>query len=757
VALDPNIDPVLAAQLYGERVPSLADMAPPPSTVNPWSWVPPHWDDPPVEQLAPDALVPGMPAAELAAAPEPVEVGPPPGDLAPPAPIPLPPPIDTLPSMRPPPELPPAAPALRVPGMDAAERVAGAARSLPDNPLEYADPEMRQRAVNALAMENPAAFAELMLRHTDEREKHIAARRAEIINRDYDQQVANLKARQEADRVTQQKTEELLASADRIFSTKIDPTGGVTGVRRLAGVAQAVIGGLIQGRTGSARNAGLDAFVDTINRGIESQKADLENQRAGLQMRRSALADEFRRHGDMFLAQEAVRLAALKHADELLATEQQNFDPQGTQALKIAAVRAGIGAEQQKGLQAFQDKNREFKLKAIEQDRKNRETEAKIALDRANAAKAYSDAAATKADKTVYSPEQLKAINTVNGVAPPVPSIPMSQADYAKWLNTQKVGEEYRADATRNSPEDRARRFGVGGFVTSDGAPALFRTEEFAGKLAKSKGAVDSASRLIDKMLLARKKYGWSTDLLKSPEWREMQANFTQLNLEKKDADGLGVIAGPDLVLLHGSLGTSDVTEVRDPTPGLLAARRNMIDKVNAQADAEFVPTGGRTLKRWEPPPPDTEAAKETPEQAHLQALLQAPDGAPATRFVRDYARAVRDAKSGLSPEEARAFGPHVTEERPGIGGVGADAYSTIDLPPAQQAVLDAVKQRFDPGAAIWQQDEIARLAAVASGPASDPEAKEARATLDKIAERGQTGRLRELAKSALEAAGRAR
>src|SRR5689334_24061973 len=43
MALSPQIDAELAAQLYGTPMPSLADTAPPPTTVDPWAWVPDEW------------------------------------------------------------------------------------------------------------------------------------------------------------------------------------------------------------------------------------------------------------------------------------------------------------------------------------------------------------------------------------------------------------------------------------------------------------------------------------------------------------------------------------------------------------------------------------------------------------------------------------------------------------------------------------------------------------------------------------------
>lgn len=681
---DPTVDPLLA-QLYGLPIaapgapvaPGLP-VAPGPEEFpvdlvpeQPGAWIPEHWQTDPViapsgPQLAP---LPTDPFGPTPGPPQPFATPtlPAPVDdltelpdaLAGPAPStpPLPPPVDSslagfpdadlgagfapaappfvAPSLPAPPPgdtgdfpLPPAG---EEPPFFAAE---GAVRDLAQAAEQVAadpftaleDDRQLQGYLNDLALRDRPAFAELQARHEEARRRSIAARKIEAINRDYDQQVANLKARQEADAATRAKMDAILADAQRIADTKIDPTGGLSTGRKIAGIAAAIVGGLVQGRTGSARNAGLDALNEAISQGIAGQQADLANRREGINLRRNVLAAEIERHGDDFRAAEVIRLAALKHADDLLAIAQQDYDPRGTTALRIAAERAAITSQIAANAQAARVKAFDLELKIREQRLKEAETLAGIAKTRAETAKLRAEAPG----KQLLSPDVLAAINP--GL--PRPPIALTREGYVDWLKTQKVGSEAIAAARANSPEERGRQFGVGDIVDDQGNTVEFRSEAVASELAKIKGKVETAAGLIDRIIALREKYGWSSNLAKSPEWRQVQADYTQLQLTKKDIDGLGVITGPDLELLEKSVGTGDPTEVRDPLPGLRAARRNIVDRLNSEIRAQAVPPKGRKVLRWEPINLVPPAAQATAADKTLKAVLGRPEDAGSPGFA---------------------------------------------------------------------------------------------------------------------------
>lgn len=109
------------------------------------------------------------------------------------------------------------------------------------------------------------------------------------------------------------------------------------------------------------------------------------------------------------------------------------------------------------------------------------------------------------------------------------------------------------------------------------------RAKELANKIA----AVNKTVAAVDRIIRLREKYGWSSTLMESPEWREMQATYAQGILTKKDLDGLGALTGPDVTIEARSIGTKDPTEMRDPLPGLLESRHNMLQSIRFDMESE--------------------------------------------------------------------------------------------------------------------------------------------------------------------------
>lgn len=213
------------------------------------------------------------------------------------------------------------------------------------------------------------------------------------------------------------------------------------------------------------------------------------------------------------------------------------------------------------------------------------------------------------------------------------------------------------AEATQSeldvSPGERARKLGVAELKGKAGKPVLFRSSESAEKVAESQGATTQAAQLIDRLILARQEHGWSSDLVKSDEWRQMQADFAKLKLTLKDTDKLGVLAGPDMGLIEGALGTSDPTEARDPTAGLKTARDNLVNQFNARAKAQ-VADGDMT--RWEPPKLRELAAFEAPRGENIKAFLA--DAPPGLEDDPEAKEAMAREKKAILPAIARNASP---------------------------------------------------------------------------------------------------
>ncbi len=109
----------------------------------------------------------------------------------------------------------------------------------------------------------------------------------------------------------------------------------------------------------------------------------------------------------------------------------------------------------------------------------------------------------------------------------------------------------------------------------------LARDSAEGGKVADEKGAVDNASALIDHMIALRTKSGWTSDTRKSPEWQQAKSTFNSAIQQIQQAEGFKRLTDTDHDLILGQLGMTDTTGVRDPLPGLMQARANLINNFN--------------------------------------------------------------------------------------------------------------------------------------------------------------------------------
>lgn len=544
-----------------------------------------------------------------------------------------------------------------------------------DNPfdeqgnLRIPDPKEAAQYFRDLRLRDPEKFSTLTAQLGDIKQKRVIAEQHRLANEDFDRQQHNAKMRDTALAEAKGKTDQLVADAMRVAQTPIDRTGGVN---KIAGIVMGFIGGLIQGKQGG-RNIGLDALNDAINRGIEAQKADLAAQREGLGIRKGALAEEYARTGDAYHSAEVTRIAMLQHAHDQLSFEAQNYASDGTTMLKIADMQGAIVGQQQQAAKAYGDgvfaKSMKLQDAARQQqlaDETLRANRAREALDWTKEAR---EAKKDKADNTFLTPDAIRQ-RFPNLPVDAIPPGGGTLAQLGKHVDVYNKTLETQHAQIANSPEERARQFSVGEIVDDQGQPVLFRDTVAAGKVTEAKAAADAGVGLIDKMLVARQKYGWSSDLFKSPEWREAKANYAALILIKKDADHLGVLAGPDMGLLGDSLGTTDPTEVRDPSAGLKTARGNMIDNVNTRVRGEVNLPKGRSLARWEPPP-TPEVHRDTPDETAAKEVLQDPS--------REWSADRWYSETGITLSDLARGTPEAKQRLAEIGG----------LPPSMTATLD--------------------------------------------------------------------
>jgi hypothetical protein len=569
-----------------------------------------------------------------------------------------------------------------------------------------------QRYFDGLYQRDPLKAIELNNHLQDIKTRRALTERARIENEAWERQKQIDDDRRISREAANKKAEAIEADAMRIMNEHIDPSGGVTGGRAVAGILAAFMGGLVQGKTGSPVNAGLQALNTAIDRGIDAQKADLANRRGGIDARRSLLADEMARHGDEFRAQEAMRTAAQAHAITMLDIEMQNYSPRGTSFAKAAAMKAGLVAQMAKGQQERNDKLFESGLKEREQARKDFETRQNALHQRATTALGYA---------------QIKAQR--------------DERDFQRDLKRQDKADE-RAD----KDAERLRKFSLGSprptlALDKDGRPiagpdgkplttgSQFMNVDKDGKQTpwtvedpddrramKSKiVAASEISDMIDEVLDIRDKVGGESSLWNSEAKQRLDVLQARIALVRKGGTQ-GMSSDKDFENLAKSIGADNLNSFRSQAAKLKEARERTLAELNSEMRAaNYTGPAVSFANKYA-------GSTNTPEDDKRQALLADPN---------------------LSLDDAiKANVDKVVADR----GYGIDVSDPADQQLYQQIARDTAK-RFQPGASETQAGDLAGYGkSAAAGDAS------ALDVLKEVAQHGHTSKLRKLAQEQIDA-----
>jgi hypothetical protein len=683
------------------------------------------WDVPPASAPPVDAAAAGTapppPGPEPVGAPPPFDAslaGAPPPDLAPPAP-----PAEASPDVPPiagaaPVDLTPPAPAALTPdaltsagGQPPTGELGGqpyAPALTPDqgyakvaanyaaNPGQLLDKLIggpidadTQRYLNEFQQRDPAGFGEVVTRLGDAKLKHAAAEKARIQTEDHDREMANLARRQKSIDDAAKQSAAIDAEATAIANTKVGyhPTT----LQRIAGVIAAVIGGLYQGKTGSARNPGLDALNDVIARDIEEQKQNLANRRDVIGMRRSSLSAAYARAGDQFQADEVARQAALKYADEQLAQQQLNFAPEGTRGLQIAQLRAGIAGQIATNRAAIQQKAFDNSIKLQTASREQQTADEVARNNRAQLGLGYA-----RLDEERQQRSDARDARAAEKDAARQDKLDKQQLDRA-------IGGEVTPirDAQGNVVGSKT------GYITkADGSIWIPNgTEAQISDLQKQHAAATSLVQTLD--AIRRVGPEWLSDTRNTEKAQRLKQLMGDARLQAIAAKNLGVPTGHDIELAENFIGTTDPTRWRDSVAGLIQGRESLVRDHNA-----VLRTHGLD-KPWNPP--DTSqplAPKESEDDKWLKMLLDDPENVAKSNF--DPTGAPRPARSDWEPY------PSDSEAvKRGQGHPDARAYGVF----LQKQRLDASAERArngDPSA--WREiaDVAGRQKGVSAAKAAD-------------------------------------
>lgn len=304
------------------------------------------------------------------------------------------------------------------------------------------------------------------------------------------------------------ETDAMLAEAKEIANTQIKPE---TGTARH--VLMGVLGGLIQGRTGSSANAGLDMVNKEIDRDIALQRENLANRRAGLNQRQNLLAESLARTGDIEKAEATVRVAHYDAFIDGLQTEMGKYDPRGTAIVNLVAMRDKAAAERGKLAQKAFDTNLDRQIKIDnhtrdlrKESREGAKTAAEIAKMEAETAKlrgvgggAGGGGGAAASD--VY--DRARAASEGFTVLPPEGVKFKNREDYAGWLGARGKDKLLTAEERKNALEEeqRLQKYSIGDAtgapIKNDNGSVFAPTEDEHKALTAQKNAGEELADIL--------------------------------------------------------------------------------------------------------------------------------------------------------------------------------------------------------------------------------------------------------------------
>lgn len=294
--------------------------------------------------------------------------------------------------------------------------------------VNTADP--KQLAAIASASMDPAELATITVRHQQAQLHEMSAAQLELARKTDEDARRNWQIQQAAIQQGQQKTAQLEADARVLSQQKIDPNEHGIG-HFIASVLTSAVGGAMSQYTGG-RNLALEELDKRTQARIEAQTANIQNQWKGVGMRQNLVAEQLQRSGDMYRAQETYRVAQYDRAIGELQTKMQDYDPQGTTALKLAGALQQTQAARQAHLQAVNERNIKNYIDLSKQVGESAAAQAIYGLQ-GPAGKTDADIAKTLADTEKTKAETDKLRGAMGGAtkAKPAYGTIFSNADFA--------------------------------------------------------------------------------------------------------------------------------------------------------------------------------------------------------------------------------------------------------------------------------------------------------------------------------------
>ena len=363
------------------------------------------------------------------------------------------------------------------------------------------------------------------------------------------------------------------AQLDEVREMKVDPGR----LYRDAGAWNSVmvaVGGALSGMLSGLQGRGDNAFVDLVNRNIDrdiaAQQQAIHQRTASVEARNSIYGQMVASHRDEALAREQTRTAMLQSARTHLESEAMRLGTPEAMA-RAKAADAQLAREQAAAQQ---------KVDAAEEQAAIRAAQARAAA--AAAAAAAAERAREKAFERGVKLEE---------------------------LSIKRYEAEHKGEGGAMSP---SARFVATGTDPATGAAVgyLARNAEVAQKRTDGLANTKKALQLLNEIAAEREEQGKlgrftsrnEGSPLGTPEWKTRnRARHAALALALKDAEHLGVLAGPDMGLIHDFVG-DDPNKLdlmgNETTNRLRAAAAILQRKIDAEGSQE---AGTRVAKAVTP------------------------------------------------------------------------------------------------------------------------------------------------------------
>lgn len=575
-----------------------------------------------------------------------------------------------------------------------------------DQPAPHGQQLTDAEAAKQFAALSPEAQATQAYRWQQAHDQAERERRDHADLEDQQRQLENHGRLQRAQAEALARTKQLDADAQAEAKREIDPKWKAGTGKRIGGIIMGIVGGLVQARSGGP-NLGLQLIDQEIDRDIEAQKANKAARLQELSRRGATNQQLLALAGDQYADDEHYRLASYARIQNQIASDMQQFDPKGKTAIQLGGMYTSISQARAKALQDFQDKdfkNRVEALKAASALRKEAAETEKLQLESAKLRGALGGGGTAK-PKDIVTRESLIIEGVTDPALLPPPGSVLTRDQWNKRLDSAKKG----AEASKAVGEALADA--VPDIETADGSPYRAASPAEAAALREKKAAVDGAVGIMDEVLRLREQHGWSSDLLASPEWRQMKQKWGALKLKAKNIEQLGALSGSDIELLDAALGASDPTSVRDPSAGIRSAREGAVQGLNESLTAKRR-QGSAAPKRYKPTDLShaTAPAETDLDKARKTAQQRAVNPAEA---IAEREGVVYRPKKGLTDVEEAAnsvLGLPSSEADRSTSGMTDDVKAAIDAM-AEADDIDGLKEAAihadAPGARAYAMDKV--------------------------------------------------